>query len=50
MEIDALRELLGCPRSCHWLATPAASSIAQRHDGMHGAEQNERERKRDVHQ
>src|SRR5205807_10254821 len=50
MEVDALRELLGCPCSCHSLATLAASSVAQRHDGMHGAEQNERERKRNVHQ
>src|SRR5205807_1781743 len=33
-------ELLGCPCSCHSLATLAASSVAQRHDGMHGAEQN----------
>src|SRR5437660_12742700 len=50
MEVDALRELLGCPCSCHSLATLAASSVAQRHDGIHGAEHNERARKRKVHQ
>ena len=50
VQVDALRELLGCSRSCHWLTTLAKFSIAQRHDGMYGAEQNERERKRNVHQ
>src|SRR5215472_3568869 len=50
VEVDALRELLGCPRSCHWLANLTISSIAQRHDRMYRAEQNQRERKRNVQQ
>src|SRR5437762_11035814 len=31
MEVDALRELLGCPCSCHSLATLAASSRSEEH-------------------
>ncbi len=43
IEVDALGEFLCCACACHVL-----SLVVQRHHGMNGAEQDQRERKRNV--
>ena len=43
VQVDALRELFCSACACHVFAL-----VAQRHDGVNGAEQNESERKRNV--
>ena len=43
IKVDALGELLCCACACHVL-----SLVVQRHHGMNGAEQDQRERKRNV--
>ena len=46
IEVDALREFFCCACACH----DSLGLVAQRHHRMHGAKQNQRERKRNVQQ
>jgi hypothetical protein len=48
VEVNALRELFCCTCSCH--SSLATSLIAERHDCVNSAEQNQCQRKRDVQQ
>lgn len=48
VEVNALRELFCCSCSCH--SSLATSLIAERHDCVNSAEQNQCERKGDVQQ
>jgi len=45
IQVDPLRQFFRCPCACHVVLL-----VAQRHHRVNRAEQNERERKRNVHQ